>query len=124
MSIACSDLLALAQKLAEQKEETSCRSSVSRAYYAAYHRCNDWHNSLKAPGSNVGPVGGVHQQLINRLRNPAPEVKGEERRISKLKAAWLEVLRDKRHKADYKLDGNCERADALQACADAKNLLE
>ena len=124
MSIACSDLLALAQKLAEQNDETSLRSSVSRAYYAAYHRSNDWHSSLQAPGSNIGHVGGVHQELINRLRNPAPEVKGEERRISKVKAAALEVLRDQRHKADYKLDGKCERADALQACANAKNLLE
>ena len=124
MSISCTDLLALAQKLSQQDDETSLRSSVSRAYYAAYHFSNDWHGSLKAPGSNFWPNGGVHQQRINRLRHLAPEVKGEERKLSRIRAVALEVLRDQRHKADYNLDLNCEKSDALQACANAEILLK
>lgn len=123
MGMAHTEFLLLAQQLAREANEVALRSSVSRAYYAAYHHIKNWHNQLPAPGSNTGPGGGVHQELINRLRNPAPELSKEMKAQSKMKAAQLETLRNQRHIADYRLDDNVTVTHALNACEQAKRLL-
>jgi len=74
MSVQASDLLALAGTLASGVCEAEWRCAVSRGYYAAFHACGDWHNALPMPGSNSGLGGGMHQELINRLRNPDTSV--------------------------------------------------
>lgn len=120
MAIQVEDLLTLAEQLATQDGEAAHRSAVSRAYYFAYHVSKTWHAQLPAPGSNTGPAGGVHQQVINQLRNPAPELSQEQRSTSRKHAVLLEAMRNQRHLADYNLAGPMVAADAIQACANAK----
>jgi hypothetical protein len=123
MGITHTEFLNLAQQLAQENSEAALRSSVSRAYYAVYHHFKNWHDQLPCPGSSAGHPGGVHQELINRLRNPAPELKQEQKVESKTKAAQLEALRNQRHIADYKLSDTVEATLAKNACELAKKLL-
>ena len=123
MSIQKENLLALADELSAGATETHWRSAVSRAYYAAYHGSNDWHTALPVPGSNSGQSGGVHQELINRLRNPDTATPIATRNLSKILASKLEVLRGQRGKADYKLPETVDPVCAEQACELAKQIL-
>lgn len=72
MPVSAQELLDAAQVLALQPSEIWRRSAISRAYYASYHRCRSWEQSLPEPGFNLGGHGGRHQELINRLQHPAP----------------------------------------------------
>ena len=103
MTVELSSFLDVAQTLLNTGKECRDRSSVSRSYYAAYHACLKWEAKLKAPGSSAGLVGGVHQQLINRLSNPAPELAMGEKNKSKLLASQLNIFKAHRHIADYSL---------------------
>lgn len=119
----CSEFLTLAQLLAGNPDEASQRSAVSRAYYAAYHHCLEWHGQLPAPGNNVGPEGGKHQTLINQLTHPAPEVPSALKMKSKSLGYKLNELRLARVKADYKLQDGPETYEVLRAVADAHTML-
>lgn len=123
MSIQKEDLLSLATALSVAPAESHWRSAVSRAYYAAYHGCTDWHKTLPLPGSNTGPDGGVHQQLINQLRNPDITTPPDKRQRSKILATQLEVLRGQRHSADYALCSNVDQVMAANACQQAQAML-
>lgn len=123
MSSTHQDLIGLAHELKTGATEAHWRSAVSRGYYAAYHGCQIWHNALKVPGSNEGPPGGSHQQLINRLGHPAPEVKGGERPLSKSLSTFLGLLHIKRCAADYQLDKTIDQVAAQTACKEAELIL-
>jgi uncharacterized protein (UPF0332 family) len=123
MSIKKEDLLNLACELRSAGAEPHWRSAVSRAYYAVYHGCTDWHKALPMPGSNTGPAGGVHQQLINRMRNPDTSTPDGQRKLSKMLATQLEVLRGQRHQADYNLGDKVDQALAANACQQAQAIL-
>lgn len=104
MPIVPADFIAVADTLSLGRSEPSDRSAISRAYYGAFHHAKDWHEGLPAPGHDVGPRGGEHQMLINRLRNPDSVVLGPvSARQSRFLAAKLEVLRNRRVVADYQL---------------------
>jgi uncharacterized protein (UPF0332 family) len=117
------DFLTLANQLATQPDEASQRSAVSRAYYAAYHHCKDWHGNLKAPGSAGGLGGGVHQVLINQLNQPAPELTAAEKLRSKSLSYKLKAMRTLRNKADYKLQDALDAAEVEDALSTSKSLL-
>lgn len=70
MAIDSRDLFAFAQSLSRNTSEVATRDAISGAYYAAFHRCRAWEQALPALGSNEGPSGGSHQELINRLKHP------------------------------------------------------
>lgn len=123
MSIAKEDLLTLAGELVESASEVHWRSGVSRAYYAAYHGCQEWHEALPMPGILGGPTG-VHQSFLHQLRNPAPETKGDIRVLSKALAPFLESLRNSRNEADYHLDSFINQEYARNALERAKHLLD
>ncbi len=103
MPITPQDLLSIARQQALHATEAWHRSAISRAYYAAYHRCREWEQALPAPGSNRGPAGGRHQELINRLQNPAPECGRELGNRSRASGLQLSVQRQRRVDADYEL---------------------
>lgn len=123
MSIQKEAILSLATELGSGATEAHWRSAISRAYYAAYHGCNSWHSALPIPGSNAGQNGGIHQQLINRLRNPDSSVPQAERTLSKILAMKLEVLRNQRGLADYSLDETLDKVAANSACELASAIL-
>lgn len=126
MTIAAHDILTTAEKICGFSNEAGYRSAISRAYYSVFHCCLEWEKSLAIPGSGSGHEGGHHQQLINRLRNPAPEVKDPATRmLSKKIAARVEALRTKRVAADYLLSSAGHAAvDAQNCCAQATDVLQ
>jgi uncharacterized protein (UPF0332 family) len=89
----CNYLL-LAEEIANRNEEQCLRSSISRAYYAAFHV------SLKTLQQN-GKVRledqgrGIHQELIKTLRSSRNSVE-------KKTGNRLDRLRCYRNNADYK----------------------
>lgn len=123
MSITCTDLIALSQRLIAGTNEVDLRSGVSRSYYAAYHHLCAWELKLPVPGSNSGPGGGAHQQLANRLNNPAPECSSEQKKLSKTLSAMMSHAKTKRHAADYDLNGTIDQLSATQSVAAAQQIL-
>lgn len=120
MSIDFAEINNVADGLAGGATEAHWRSAVSRAYYSAYHACANWHDSLPCPGSNTGPGGGVHQQLINRLKNPDGSVAQPEKTKSRTLGPMLEALKIRRHLADYQLSDAVSQREASTAVANAK----
>lgn len=123
MSITAADLRALASDLANQSGECAHRAAISRAYYAAFHHCRQWHDSLPAPGSSTGKGGGAHQLLINQLQNPAPEVIDPNRQKSRRAAVNLTALRAQRNIADYDLNLPVPAGDVATHLLAVDNLL-
>lgn len=124
MSIRAADFVQVAERLAAVDDEPHARSAVSRAYYGAYHAALAWERGLAAPGSMAGAVGGMHEQLLARLRTPAPEVKGEQRLKSRSLAYRLQVLRASRTMADYDLAAAVDPGEVGARVADARDLVE
>lgn len=123
MATTCSDILGLAEKLAKGNEEVDFRSGISRSYYAAYHHVCGWESRLPSVGSSSGLAGGVHQQLINRLNNPAPECSTEQKKTSRVLSAMMTHAKTKRHTADYLLDVPVAIHEAEQSVENARVIL-
>ncbi|OWQ48833.1 hypothetical protein CDL60_02790 [Roseateles noduli] len=68
-------------------------------------RCRyaNWEELERPLESNAGPAGGRHQELINRLRNPAPECGTEVGHRSRASSYQLFAQRQRRVDADYDL---------------------
>ena len=113
----------MAVSLSDGADEACWRSALSRAYYAAYHACNAWHDLMPMPGSVVG-VGGSHQRLCSRLRHPAPEASQESARKSRTLGAQLDALRVRRKVADYELKDLVDQAEAKTAAATVSIILQ
>lgn len=120
MTVEITSFLGVAQSLMNTGKECHDRSSVSRSYYAAYHACVQWEKTLKAPGSAIGEPGGIHQQLVNRLMNPAPEISLEEKTRSKILGGQLNTFKAHRHFADYHL--NIDKEFNVWAKNDLENI--
>lgn len=123
MSVTKEDLLLLANELVLAASEVQWRAAVSRAYYAAYHGCLEWHSGMPLPGSSNGIGGGVHQQLLNRLRNGAPEWSQPQRTLGRVLCHQLGALKARRTIADYDLGEPFDNALAAANCASAAQLV-
>jgi uncharacterized protein (UPF0332 family) len=123
MPITPNDLLEAARRQALDPSETWRRSAISRAYYAAYHRCRDWESTLPTLGSNAGPAGGRHQELINRLRNPAPECGTEVGHRSRASSYQLFAQRQRRVDADYDLHAEVTEATVRLQLEEVQQIL-
>jgi hypothetical protein len=126
MTISAQDILIVAKEICKIYSEAGYRGSISRAYYAVYHGCLEWEKTFPAVGSSFGTNGGLHQQLVNRLKNPAPEIKDEKlSRLSRIIASRVEALKTKRTAADYKILSNgFTLVDAENSCAQAEDILK
>jgi uncharacterized protein (UPF0332 family) len=125
MSINSLDLIKIAETLSSMDSEAAHRSATSRAYYAAYHACAQWESELSMVGSNTGPQGGIHQQLVNRLKNPAPEIKDlEKKKLSRILSMLLDSLRIQRKMADYSITEPYDSSSAINHCETSKIILE
>ena len=103
MPVSCRDLLAQAKELPVSAEAHQ-RLLVGRAYYACYHRCLDWEQSLPQKGKAHRKTKGVHQQLIERLQRPHASCSLDQVKRSKWLAERLDILRELRACADYRLE--------------------
>lgn len=104
MTIGSRELFAFAQTLGRDGSEVATRDAISRACYAAFHRCRAWEQSLPELGNNEGPSGGSHQELINRLKHPSRKCGEVLRDRSRANGIQLEVQRGRRRLADYDLE--------------------
>lgn len=116
------DFWTYAKSIDGSADETVQRASISRAYYAAFHACDAWHQALPVPGSNAGPKGGRHQELLNRLRNPDAMIDPAKRSTSKSLSYMLQELKGHRVTADYELTQPI--ASPVDVCKKAKLILD
>ena len=123
MAIHIEDLMTLAHALLELPMESAWRASISRSYYAVHLRALDWEIEQHIDGLNIGHPGGLHQQLINRLRNPSRPIPLRIRQRAALLACHLEIQRDRRVDADYRLSLSITLADARQQFNQAREAL-
>ena len=118
MSITPESLMKWVESLDLDCEE-ACRASVSRAYYAAYHDCLDFHGKLPAPGASRTGCG-IHENLIHQLQHPAREVKDQALiEKSKTRAYFLRIIKPFRVQADYQLAIKFDKCDADNMTAKA-----
>lgn len=103
-AISANELLKDAEALANGfTSEARRRSAVSRAYYAAYHRCLAWISSL--PNSPQPPTcGSVHLWLISYLKSPDPMWNARIAERSKELGRLMLAQRGRRVHADYELE--------------------
>lgn len=102
MPVKSQDLLELAVELAGSASETKQRAAISRAYYAAYHRCKNWERTLPQRG-DPHQAKGSHESLISRLRHPNPVCPVAIAHCSRQVGDELEIQRRNRVHADYKI---------------------
>jgi uncharacterized protein (UPF0332 family) len=115
-------LFALASRLSTSSDEATLRAAISRAYYAAYHRCLDWERQLPQRGSDTG-VHGVHACLISRLEHPHRGCSPLQVRRSKAIGKRLREQRDRRTFADYNIHGHLPRQLVSAQLTSAAELL-
>ncbi|WP_431263039.1 hypothetical protein ACQ859_23690 [Roseateles chitinivorans] len=123
MAIGSKELFVFAQTLSGDGSEVATRDAISRAYYAAFHRCRAWEQSLPELGSNEGPGGGSHQELINRLKHPSRKCGEILRDRSRANGTQLEVQRDRRQLADYDLEEDVTPAVMHDQLSQVRQLL-
>ena len=123
MSVTVSELLDLAKDLREKSTEACLRGSISRAYYAAFHQADAWHQTLPSAGKPPDKTGGKHHDLACRLSTPTlPTV--DPRRALSVKAGY--ILREShrvRVKADYYLSDTITISEADQLLISAQKIV-
>ena len=80
MSVTPEDIFKLAQRLSQEKDETSMRSAISRAYYASFIRSRDYVEMRQWPvytdkGSHEGVIEALKREKIADLITVAKELK-------------------------------------------------
>jgi uncharacterized protein (UPF0332 family) len=111
------DILNFAESLAASDKEVELRSSISRAYYAAYHTAKLYTSFLPLP-PNGDRRGGTHKQLIDRFLDLNSD--------SRLRGVGY-ILQDMcthRETADYNLDSQINAIKALTQVESAKRLVD
>jgi uncharacterized protein (UPF0332 family) len=101
----------------EKDKEAIFRTSISRAYYAAYHEVAETYSYIKQiPRSDH--VFDNHQQFIRTLR--------QEPKKSNFKTLGnqLNSLKSDRIKADYKLNDTVSCGTAKKSCSASKRIFE
>lgn len=114
MSVTFGDILASAEALAAGDAEIDWRNSVSRAYYAAYHRAQD---SANVCPDNSHFKMGSHEALSNRF-----ELHGKHG--AKSISIVLQAMKRNRHQADYDLADTFDRNICSEQIAACKKLVD
>jgi uncharacterized protein (UPF0332 family) len=124
MSTSAQQLMNAAQEICGLcKDEAMARASLSRLYYASFHRCREFHNALPLPGS-VGTADGTHAQLIAQLGTPAKKLEQATRETSIALSKLLRGLYSKRVKADYHVQNEVSQDEVKEAITSSRILFE
>lgn len=110
MSTTPHELLALAEQL-PTNDEASNRTAAGRAYYAAYHACQQVYKTAAQPQST-----GMHKAFISTLQTSTASL---DRKIGYI----LKSIHDTRIQADYKLNDEFPSICRNRAIADATRIL-
>ena len=123
MSICSSDIYKIAEKLSASADcEAEFRAVIGRAYYSAYHKCNEFHSALPSPGLEPDSNQGAHAKLIKRLGSPTV-TNGEVKKQSKMLSYMLQTLKKDRTDADYELSLDIALPDAKRSVLDAGKII-
>jgi hypothetical protein len=122
MSVTAEELLDWAFH-ANDQDETDKRAIISRAYYAAYHRCSEWHSGLRPYFGFHRPNVGLHEKLVDQLRHPHLMLPPARIVLSKELGDRLANLKDLRTLADYRLRSSLRLNLHGQACTEADEIL-
>lgn len=125
MPASASDFLQCAVDCVSSTESTEgpARSAVSRAYYAAYHDCLGWEQTLGFCGIEPPDLRGSHILLSSRLSSPHPMIAPNSKSLSRQRGYALRAFHTMRVVADYKLEQSVSLEDAHQAIADARRIM-
>lgn len=118
--ISSTDFLDSAKELAQNKNETAFRNSISRAYYCAYHAVLPLDESLANHGGIKTDVG-VHEQLISKLENCPRSVQNWA--TFKSIGVLMRYLKKLRVEADYDLASEISIEQAQQQIKQAEKVL-
>ena len=114
MSVTFAEILSSAEELASGPNEIDWRNSVSRAYYAAFHRALD---SAHACPDNSHLHMGTHEALSNRF-----ELHGKQG--AKSISVVLQAMKRNRHQADYDIFDQFDRNVCSEQIATCKKLVD
>jgi hypothetical protein len=123
MAVTCDQLVGYSESINLHAGELECRTAIGRAYYAIYHHSLQWESALSELGTGAGEGGGIHQQLINRLKTPSSKCGVDLGFKSRSLAYRLIQLKIVRTKADYDLQGSVSIEEAANACSEARSIL-
>jgi uncharacterized protein (UPF0332 family) len=125
MSTSANDLLSQAEQLlAAATTEVEFRNGIGRAYYAAYYRAKEFHESLPTRGQNPTSNVGVHAELQHRLLHPTIASADLRFRTSQNLSRHLEWLHSHRIRADYRLLQTVTREQCAEVVARAARVFE
>ncbi len=114
MAVTPESLLDAARSIGKGTGEVDSRNAVSRAYYAAYHRCLAVAQDARRP---IAESGGVHVALIQALTDPLAPTR------FKSLGYMLEQCRLRRVDADYRINQDFPRDIADTVLANCARIL-
>ncbi|MBY6223567.1 HEPN domain-containing protein [Ferrimonas balearica] len=106
------DFLLSAKDLAKGSKEVDYRNSVSRAYYASYHACQEFVINKGLLSRDYCTHEGV-SKVLRESKTPGYAALGE--KLHQAKVA--------RHRADYRLLQSVRQIDAKQQIKKVENIL-
>lgn len=109
------DFLSLSKRLCESQDEIDLRSSISRAYYGAYHAACDTAMRLQLPEAKRYDAG-MHERLISRFECNGPGLRKIARRLRDRKRL--------RAMADYQLGEQVTREEASLNALESARLVQ
>ena len=115
MPVTPEDLFDIAASLVAGEREADWRNAVSRAYYAAFHRCG---RVAADAGLAVAETGSVHAALIDALTH------GHSPTVLRGLGFMLEQCRRRRVVADYDIDGDFEQHIAHTVVEDCRRIFD
>lgn len=123
MSITPQDLLSWADT-ANASTEPDKRAIISRAYYAAFHRCREWHGTrIRYQSTFQTQNAGEHEALIQKLLHPNLGNANGQQQLSLELGQRLRDLKPLRVLADYRLRQSIPVGMEDQACDEAAEIL-
>lgn len=126
MTIEAIDFFDSAKKEIALEGEIHSRNAISRAYYSAYH-CALALNGVMPDHPGINCNAGVHERFITKLANCPAQTLGIDRETAlKIKSLGylLKQAKSARHKADYELLCDIDKAEAESQLALTEKILD
>jgi hypothetical protein len=127
MSFRPQDLYDFAEEMLKSNPlpEMRIRTAINRAYYAAYHNCKDWYDTLPDTG-HVPPSEerkGTHAKFFARLENPGDRLTPAQKAESIRRGRRLRRMHTDRVTADYHQNSAVNAGTAAILMTDTRNIL-